>query len=140
MQMAWEHSRTYLVPTEIRPDGSCPREEARTNSLAYSSMNLDAFATLCRLAQAHGADLWHFHAADGAGVDRSFRYLIPYVLHPETWNKQQIGRYSPDGYVFPGLAGIGLPAPDLLAAYKQLPRSESPWVQFVDLLVRNGKA
>src|SRR5215469_3638484 len=108
LDMAWEHYRTYLVPTEIQPDGSCPREEARTNSLGYSSMNLDAFATLCRLAQLQGADLWHFHTAEGIGVDRSFRYLIPYVQHPDTWKKQQIGKYNADGYVFPGLAGVGL--------------------------------
>jgi hypothetical protein len=138
MRMAWDHYRTYLVPTEIRPDGSCPREEARTNSLGYSSMNLDAFATLCRLAQTHGVNLWRFHTAAGIGVDRSFHYLMPYLLHPGTWKKQQIGKYSPDGYVFPGLAGIGLPSPDLLAAYMELPRSESPWVQFIDLLVRTG--
>jgi len=138
MEMTWEHCRTYLVPTEIRPDGSCPREEGRTNSLGYSSMNLDAFATLCRLAQRNGVDLWHFHTAEGIGVDRSFRYLVPYMLHPETWKKQQIGRYNPDGYIFPGLAGIGLPSPDLVAAYKELPRSDSPWVQFIDLLVKNG--
>ena len=138
LQMAWDHYRDYLVPTEIQPDGSCPREEARTNSLGYSSMNLDAFSTVCRLAQMHGVDLWNFHTRAGIGVDRSFRYLIPYVQHPATWKKQQIGRYSADGYVFPGLAGIGLPSRELLAAYMDLPRSSSPWIQFVDMLVRNS--
>jgi hypothetical protein len=138
LRMAWEHYRTYLVPTEIKPDGSCPREEERTNSLGYSSMNLDAFTTLCRLAQAHGVDLWHFKTSAGQSVERAVRYLTPYVAHPDTWKKQQIGKYSADGYVFPGLAGIGLPATDLLKAYVQLPRSESPWVQFVDLLVRSA--
>src|SRR5581483_9184957 len=59
LAMCWDHYRSYLVPTEIQPDGSCPREEARTNSLSYSSMNLDAFANLCRLAQLNGVDLWH---------------------------------------------------------------------------------
>jgi hypothetical protein len=136
LAMAWQHYRTYLVPAEIQPDGSCPREEARTNSLGYSSMNLDAFAIICRLAQIHSVDLWHFHNTAGICVDRAFLYLIPYVLQPATWKKQQIGRYNPDGYVFPGLAGIGLPSPDLLTAYRTLPRSESPWVQFVDMAVR----
>lgn len=139
MRMAWDHYRTYLVPAQIQPDGSCPREEARTNSLGYSSMNLDAFATLCRLAQTHGVDLWRFKAPNGASVEKSFRYLIPYVQRPETWRKQQIGRYSQDGYIFPGLAGIGLPTPDLLKAYVDLPRAETPWVQFIDLLVRSAR-
>jgi hypothetical protein len=130
LKMAWEHYRTYLVPTEIQPDGSCPREEARTNSLGYSSMNLDAFSVICRIAQVHGEDLWH------AGVEKAFHYLLPYVEHPDTWKKQQISKYSAGGYVFPGLAGIGIPSEKLLAGYKMLPRNDSAWVQFNDALIR----
>jgi hypothetical protein len=141
-RMCWDHCRNYLVPTEIKPDGSCPREEERTQSLSYSSMNLDAFATVCRLAQMAGVDLWHFRAAKGKGasVEKSFHYLMPYVAQPDKWKKQQITKYSADGYVFPGLAGIGLPDQTLLAEYLKLPRSELGWVQFVDILVRSGKA
>lgn len=51
LQMAWDDYRGYLVPSQIRPNGICPREEARTNSLSYSCFNLDAFAVICRLAQ-----------------------------------------------------------------------------------------
>jgi hypothetical protein len=134
-QMAWEHHRGYLVPTEIQPDGSCPKEEARTNSLGYSSMNLDAFSVVCRLAQMNGQDLWHYRAPSGVSVEKAFTYLIPYVLDPAKWKKEQIGAYNPRGYVFPGLAGIGLPSSELTAAYRKLPRDPSPWVQFVDLMV-----
>jgi hypothetical protein len=136
--MAWEHYRAYLVPTEIQPDGSCPREEARTNSLGYSTMNLDAFAVLCRIAETNGVNLWSFKGPAGVGVAQAFAYLIPYLQHPETWRKRQISRFSPAGAVFPGLAGLGLHSPELLAAYQALPRSTSPWVQFVDLVVRTG--
>ncbi|MBV9082633.1 MAG: alginate lyase family protein [Acidobacteriaceae bacterium] len=135
-QLAWDYYGNYLVPTEIRPDGSCPREEARTKSLSYSSMNLDAFATICRLAQVAGVDLWHFKTAQGIGVERAFHYLAPFVSHPDTWRKQQIEAYDPGSYVFPGLAGVGLSSPKLLAAYENIPRAETPWVQFIDLLVR----
>jgi hypothetical protein len=62
------------------------------------------------------------------------------VAQPDKWKKQQITKYSADGYVFPGLAGIGLPDQTLLAEYLKLPRPESGWVQFVDILVRSGKA
>jgi hypothetical protein len=137
-KMCWEHYRGYLAPTEIQPDGSCPREEARTQSLGYSSMNLDAFSVLCRLAQMDGDDLWHFHTPAGIGVDKAFRYLLPYTLNPGAWKKEQITKYSANGIVFPGLAGIGMPDAELLAGYKKLPRAESAWVQFNDLLVRSG--
>jgi hypothetical protein len=134
-RVAWDHYRTFLVPHEIEPDGSCPREEARTASLGYSSMNLDAFAVLCRIAEVSGVDLWRFHTPSGVGVDRAFRYLIPYVLQPDTWKKQQINRYQPGGYIFPGLAGSGLHSDELLIAWRKLPRAETPWVRFVDLAV-----
>ena len=136
LAMAWDHYRNYLVPTEIQPDGSCPREEARTNSLGYSAMNLDAFAVLCRIAQTKGVSLWSYKTDKATGIETAFRYLAPFVQHPEKWPKQQISKYNPDGTVFPGLAGAGLHADDLLAAYRTLPRSHSPWVQFVDLAVK----
>jgi hypothetical protein len=135
-KMAWGHYRDYLVPTEIRPDGSCPREEARTNSLGYSTMNLDAFATLCRIAQSNGVDLWHYRAPGAGSVETAFRYLLPFVQHPDTWKKEQISSFNADGTVFAGLAGVGLPARDLLEGYRTLPRSRSPWVQWVDLAIR----
>ncbi len=135
-KMAWDHYRDYLVPTEIRPDGSCPREEARTNSLGYSTMNLDAFATLCRIAQTNGVDLWHYRAPGAGSVETAFRYLLPYVQHPDTWKKEQISNFSADGTVFAGLGGVGLGAKDLLDGYRALPRSKSPWVQWVDLAIR----
>jgi hypothetical protein len=137
-RMAWDHYRSYLVPTEIRPDGSCPREEQRTQSLGYSSMNLDAFSIICRLAQMDGRDLWHFRTSNGIGVERSFKYLTPYLLAPASWTKEQITSYNADSYIFPGLAGIGLPSAELLADYRKLPRANSPWAQFIDLLIENS--
>ena len=137
-QMAWDHYRAYLVPEEIRADGSCPREEARTNSLGYSNMNLDAFAVLCRVAATGGVQLWEFTTPKGIAVQRSFDYLLPYLLHPENWKKQQISKFNPDGTVWPGLAGVGLHSERLLEAYRTLPRGNSPWVEFVNLAVKAG--
>ncbi len=137
-QMAWQHYREVLVPGEIRPDGSCPREEARTQSLSYSSMNLDAFSVVCRLGQTAGEDLWHYRAPTGVNVEKAFRYLMPYLLEPALWKKEQISSYNAGGHVFPGLAGVGLPAADLLAGYRKIGHDRSPWVQFVDLIVETS--
>jgi hypothetical protein len=71
-------------------------------------------------------------------VVRAFDYLTPYVLHPDTWKKQQISRFNPDGTFFPGLAGIGLRSKSLAEAYASLPRSTSPWSQFLGLLIKIG--
>jgi hypothetical protein len=139
LAMCWDHYRTYLVPTEIQPDGNCPREEARTNSLGYSTMNLDAFSVVCRIAEVHGVNLWTFRAPSGVSVAKTFTYLIPYVTHPDKWKKQQISKYSADGAIFPGLAGAGLHSEELAAAARTLPRSETPWVEFVDLVVKSSQ-
>src|ERR1017187_8036083 len=116
--VAWDRCRNYLVPTEVELDGSCPREEARTNSLGYSTMNLDAFSVLCRIAERNGVNLWSFKTPAGIGVAKAFGYLSQYLQLPDTWKKQQISKFSPDGAIFPGLAGLGLHSPELLAAYK----------------------
>ena len=135
-KMLWEHYRTHLVPTQIRPDGSCPAEEARTNSLSYSAMNLNGYSVLCRMAQMEGVDLWRFRAPNGVGVESCFRYLLPYVLKPETWRKQQISKFSPGGTIFPGLAGLGLNSTELLRGFAAIEHSDSPLVSLVDLIVR----
>ncbi len=132
---AWKRYKTYLVPEEIQPDGSCPREEARTNSLSYSVMNADAFATICRIAQSWGLDLWGFETPKGIGYQKVVRYLEPFVLHPDTWKGEQISHFNNDSSVFLGLAGAGLHAKDLLDAYRSLPRAESAWVTLVDLIL-----
>jgi Alginate lyase len=137
-QMAWDHYRNYLVPTEIQPDGSCPREEARTNSLSYSAYNLDAFSTLCRIADANGVRLWDYRTSRGIGVAKAFDYLLPYVLHPDTWKKREISPFNAEGIVFPGLAGVGLRNTALLDGYRSLPHSRSPWNQLIDLAVRTA--
>lgn len=137
-KMAWERYREFLVPTQIQPDGSCPAEEARTNSLGYSTMNLDGFATICRIAETNGIKLWTFRSAKGGAVERAFRYLLPFVTRPESWKKQQISKFSAEGTVFAGLGGVGLGSQELLAGYRSLPRAQSAWVQWVDLMVRSA--
>ena len=138
MQMAaWNHYRDYLIPTQLQLDGSSPKEEARPTSLSYSAMNLDGLATICRLAQTAGIDLWNFETDLGIGATKAFNYVVPYVLDPSRWSKEQIKPFNPDTTIFPGLAGIGYRSPELLGAYDQLPMSQTPWVQFIDLIIRN---
>lgn len=132
---AWNQYKTYLVPEEIKPDGSCPREEARTNSLGYSVMNADGFAVLCRIAQSAGVDLWSFKAANGVSYEKVVRYVEPFVLHPDKWKGQQISPFKPDGTVFLGLAGAGFHDKKLIEEYRTLPRNDSAWVTLVDLIV-----
>jgi hypothetical protein len=85
---AWSWLETDLLK-QIQPNGSCPREEARTNSLSYSCFNLDAFATLCRVAQVNGVDLWK-----SGNLPAAFAYIAPYVLNPASWKHEQMGAFK----------------------------------------------
>jgi hypothetical protein len=103
-----EQYRTVLVPKQIEPDGSCPREEGRTKSLSYSYYNANAFAFICELAHHRGVDLWHFKTEDGRGIAAVVSYLAPYIADPGTWGKKQIKQVRPSKQLFLQLAGVRL--------------------------------
>jgi Alginate lyase len=52
--------KTILVPNQMAPDGSFPRELKRTKPYSYSIFNLDVMATLCESLRAPGEDLFRF--------------------------------------------------------------------------------
>jgi len=103
---AFDFLEEYLVPHQLKADGSAPLEEARTRSLSYSIMNLDGFALLCRMANRRGRDLWNFKLKDGAGVLRSIEYLAPFLSDPSKWAKPQITPLGRARGYFTGLAGM----------------------------------
>lgn len=133
--MVWRLYREELIPKQMLADGSCPREEARTKSLGYSAFNLDALAVVCRLAEKQGVDLWRFRAKNGAGMQAGVAYLAPFMAHPEKWQKPQIEPFQNDRIYFLALAGLGLNAPEYVAAWKSLRRPAGTWITLLDLLV-----
>jgi hypothetical protein len=134
-QLAYDHYRNVLVPTQLKPDGSAPKEEARTKSLSYTCMNLDGFALLCRLAEKRGHDLWSFQTKDGAGVLTSFAYAARFLRDPSAWKKRQItpaGRIRP---YFPALAGMGAKRPEWIELQKRLLYPGNAWGQLTAMMV-----
>jgi Alginate lyase len=134
-QSAFAFYRANIFPRQIRKDGSAPREEARTRSLSYSAFNLEAFATLCRIAQVQGVDLWTLEAKNGASVATVIDYLAPYLSDPHKWNKEQIVDFESSGLYSLAFAGMGLKKPDYVALYRKVERPEGAWMAFVDLIV-----
>lgn len=116
---AWKLYFEKLVPGQLMPDGSAPKEEERTRSLSYSAMNLDGLALLCRMGQFWNMELWEFEAANGASVAKSVAYLMPYLEEPRKWKKPQITPYDRSRSLFPALAGWGLGKPEYLAAQRR---------------------
>lgn len=115
-----ERYRTVIVPDQIEPDGSCPKEEARTKSLSYSFYNADGLALICEMAHHRGTGLWHFETDDGRGIAAVVEYLAPYVADPAAWQKKQIAKVKPARKLFLQLAGARLQEPEYLAINRAL--------------------
>lgn len=130
----WAKYRRELLK-QLSPDGSCPRELPRTNSLSYSCYNMDAFATLCQIASSHGVDLWHYDPKPGTPLSKGFLFLMPYLANPSEWHQQQISAFNANGLVFPGLAGATLPSRELLAEYDKLQLPHDSWSHWIWAIV-----
>jgi hypothetical protein len=132
--------RTHIFAHQIKPDGSAPREEARTRSLSYSAFNVEAFTITCRIAQLRGVDLWSVTAKGGATISTVIDYLVPYLTDPKKWSKEQISEFSNEGLYFLAFAGMGLKRPDYIALYRKLEKPDTAWMDLVELLVARYQA
>jgi hypothetical protein len=140
-QAAFGFYRDRLLPRQIRPNGSAPREEIRARSLRLSALNLEAYAAICRIAQVRGAaDLWSIHGRSGATIGTAIDYLSPYLVDPKKWSKEQAGDIPYDSLAFLAFAGIGLDKPEYIALFRKLEHPDSAWISLVDLLVLRFEA
>ncbi|WP_438481911.1 alginate lyase family protein [Oleiharenicola lentus] len=78
-----------LIAHQIKADGSQPEEIRRVDGLGYSRFNLEAHATVARVAAGLGADLWSYTAPNGANLRNAVTFLQPYNAHPEKWPHSQ---------------------------------------------------
>ena len=70
---------------QMAPDGSFPRELARTKPYGYSLFNLEAMATICQILSTPEDDLWTFELADGRGMERAMEFMVPYIRNKRSW-------------------------------------------------------
>jgi hypothetical protein len=139
-QDAFDFYRTHLL-RQIQPNGSAPHEEVRARSLRASSLNLEAFSTICRIAQVRGKDnLWAVRLRNGASMGTALDYLFPYLDDPKKWSKEQAGDIPYDNLDFLAFAGMGLGETKYIADYRKLERPDSAWMSLIDLLVGRFEA
>ena len=140
-QRAFTFYKDHLLPRQILPNGSAPREEVRARSLRLSSLNLDAFSTICRIAQVRGGDnLWSVRTKSGASIGAALDYLSPYLVDPKKWSKEQAGDIPYDSLSFLAFAGMGMGNPDYIADFRKLEHPDSAWISLIDLLVGRYEA
>lgn len=83
------------VDSEIRPDGTQPRELERTRAWDYSIFNLTALMHLAYLGERVGVDLWNHRSRDGSSLREALDYLIPFATGEEPFPHEQITEFRP---------------------------------------------
>lgn len=76
---------TILLPNQLGPDGSFPRELARTKPYSYSIFNFDVMAALCQSLKGLQPDPIAFRLADGRGVCKAAEFIYPYLKDKGKW-------------------------------------------------------
>jgi hypothetical protein len=120
---------------QMAPDGSFPRELARTKPYGYSLFNLDAMATICRLLSTPGDNLWTYERPDGRGMRRAMAFMAPYIRDKRAWPKPPDVMYDEHWPMRqPSLlfAGLALREPSYLDLWSSLPADSE-----VEEVVRN---
>jgi hypothetical protein len=85
-----ESARQRRIAAQIEPDGSQPKELARTNTLDYCLFNLRGLFNLASLAGAVGVDLYDYRTSDGRSIRKALDYMVPYADPARHWPGQQI--------------------------------------------------
>ena len=91
-----QKTQLELIPIQILPDGRQPLELKRPFSLYYSVFNLLGLFKLANIGEHVGIDLWDYKTDGGAGLQRAFDYLLPYLSNKSSWPYLQIDSVDMD--------------------------------------------
>lgn len=78
------------IASQVTPDGSQPKELARTKSWDYVNMNLLGFCLNARLADHLNAGLWQYETAGGSSIRKCLDWVMPYYKKEKPWVEKQI--------------------------------------------------
>ncbi len=126
--------KTVLVQ-QMAPDGSFPRELARTKPYGYSLFNLEAMATICQILSTPEDDLWAFELPDGRGMRKAMAYMVPYIRNRKSWPKPPDVMYDANWPMRQAsllFAGVALKQPDYIDLWSSLPADSD-----VEEVIRN---
>jgi hypothetical protein len=85
------------IGLQLEHNGRQPWENARTESWAYSTLNLALLMNLADLARPLGIDLWHYATGDGRSIRRTFDYMLPFALGQAEWPWEKISGWKGAG-------------------------------------------
>ena len=93
-----EEAKAKRIGKQIEPDGSQPRELARTTSQHYVRFNLEAFFLLASLSANLGVDLWNYRTEDGRGIRKAMDWVLPFMRGEKEWTHKQIKMFDTAEY------------------------------------------
>jgi hypothetical protein len=77
--------RDSLVAVQMAPDGSFPRELARTKPYGYSLFQLDVMGMLAEVLSSPADNMWAYATPDGRGMRKALAYMYPYIEDKSRW-------------------------------------------------------
>jgi hypothetical protein len=84
-QDVYRRYREIMLPDQMGPDGSFPKELARTKPYSYSIFNFDVMAGLCQSLKGLNPDPPAFQLPDGRGFSKAAEFLYPYLKDKSAW-------------------------------------------------------
>lgn len=115
--------REILLPNQMAPDGSFPKELTRTKPYSYSIFNFDVMTGLCQSLKELTPDPLTFTLPDGRGVCRGADFIYPYLKNKSAWKwAKDVEHFDSLPVRSPGLlfAGLACQKPDYIALWKTL--------------------
>lgn len=115
--------REILLPSQMAPDGSFPKELTRTKPYSYSIFNFDVMTGLCQSLKELTPDPLTFTLPDGRGVCRGADFIYPYLKNKSAWKwAKDVEHFDSLPVRSPGLlfAGLACRKPDYIALWKTL--------------------
>ncbi|MEZ7196771.1 alginate lyase family protein [Pseudodesulfovibrio karagichevae] len=87
------------IATQILPDGSMPRELARTRPRHYTFFNLEALMVLASVGERCGLDLWHWATPTGQSIRRALDRNGPHLDPADPLSGTGADDFDPYPYV-----------------------------------------
>jgi hypothetical protein len=115
--------KDLFLPDQMAPNGSFPKELARTKPYSYSIFNFDTMAMLCQSLLRDGEDLFTFVLPDGRGICKGAAFLYPYLRDKATWPySKDVEHFESLPVRSPGLlfTGLACQQDDYLQLWTQL--------------------
>ena len=123
LDLARHHFKEIIMPSQMAPDGSFPRELSRTKPYGYSIFQLDNMSLLSELLSTEDDSLWTFTLPNGRGMKKAMDFLFPYLKDKSRWPyREDIEHYEDWPVRQPCLllGGYAFGRPDYLALWETL--------------------